>query len=189
MDVKSLLAKCQEFQDKEIPVKWAIIDDMWAEVHDFYGQEYADRKEMIRLMHASKLYSFRADPIRFPNGLKACIKKMKKYGLKVGIWHPTTGYWRGIDPEGEIFRDYKDCLIQAENGSYVHSPEKEKAYRFYSAFHDYLRKCGAEFIKIDNQSMTRRFYKKLAPVGQTARQCWHRQQPRQPNRSKGFMIG
>lgn len=170
VDEESLLAKCQEFKDKGIPVKWAIIDDMWAEVHDFYGVEYKDRPEMFRLMHSSKLHSFKADPIRFPNGLKHCIDKMNEYGIKVGMWHPTTGYWMGIDPEGEIFRDYKDCLIQTKNGSYVHSPQQDKAYQFYSAFHDYLRKCGAEFIKIDNQSMSRRFFKKIAPVGQVARQ-------------------
>jgi hypothetical protein len=29
----------------------------------------------------------------------------------------------------------------------------------------------------------------MAPAGHTARQCWHRQQPRQPNRSKGFITG
>ena len=170
VDEESLLAKCREFQDKKIPVRWAIIDDMWAEVRDFYEQEYTDRDEMIHLMHASKLYSFKADPIRFPNGLKSCIEKMNACGVKVGMWHPTTGYWMGIDPEGEIFRDYKEILIRTKKGSYVPSPEKEKAYRFYSAFHDYLRKCGAEFIKIDNQSMSRRYYKKLAPVGQVARQ-------------------
>ena len=169
VDEESLMAKCQEFQDKKIPIKWAILDDMWGEVRDFYGQEYASRKEMIRLMHSSKLYSFQADPIRFPNGLRKCIEKINDYGIKVGIWHPTTGYWRGIDPHGEIYRDHKDCLIQTEDGRYIHSPEKAKAYEFYSAFHDYLRRCGAEFIKIDNQSMTRRFYKKLAPVGKVAR--------------------
>ena len=170
VDEESLLAKCQEFQDKNIPVKWAIIDDMWGQVRDFYGQKYENRKEMIRLMHSSKLYSFQADPIRFPNGLKHCVEKMNDYGIKVGMWHPTTGYWRGIDPDGDIFRNYEDCLIKTETGRYVHSPEQTKAYKFYSAFHDYLRKCGTEFIKIDNQSMSRRFYKKLAPVGQVARQ-------------------
>jgi len=149
VDEKSLLLKCQEFSDKNIPVKWAIIDDMWAEVRDFYGQPYANRKEMIDLMHSSKLYSFKADPIRFPNGLKHCIEKINEFGIKVGIWHPTTGYWRGIDPKGEIFKEYKDCLIQDAKGSYVPSPQKEKSYRFYSGFHDYLRRCGAEFIKID----------------------------------------
>ena len=169
VDEESLLAKCQEFKEKNIPVKWAIIDDMWAEVRDFYGQEYANRKEMIQLMHASKLYSFEADPIRFPNGLKHCIDEIKAFGITVGIWHPTTGYWRGIDPKSPLFREYKDCLIHTERGSYVPNPEKEKSYKFYSAFHDYLRKCGAEFIKIDNQSMSRRFYKNQGPVGKVAR--------------------
>ncbi|MBQ6875220.1 MAG: alpha-galactosidase [Lachnospiraceae bacterium] len=170
VDEAGLLAKCEEFKKKEIPVRWAIIDDMWGEVRDFYDVEYKKRPEMFRLMHSSKLYSFKADPRRFPNGLKHCIEKINEYGLKVGMWHPTTGYWMGIDPEGEVFRDYRDCLIQAEDGRYIHSPEKEKAYRFYAAFHDYLRQCGAEFIKIDNQSMSRRYYKKLAPVGEAARQ-------------------
>lgn len=41
--------------------------------------------EMFRLMHSSKLYSFQTDPKRFPNGLKACIDKMKSYGLTVGM--------------------------------------------------------------------------------------------------------
>jgi len=167
---KDLLNKCQEFKDKDIPVKWAILDDMWAEVRDFYDVPYQNKLEMFGLMHCSKLYSFKADPPRFPNGLKHCIEKINDYGIKVGMWHPTTGYWVGIDPEGEIYRDYKDCLIKTDNGLYIHSPEQEKAYRFYNAFHDYLRSAGAEFVKIDNQSMTRRFYKNHGPVGQVARQ-------------------
>lgn len=170
VDEKSLLEKCQELKEKDIPVKWMIIDDMWAEVRDFYGMEYEDRLEMFRLMHSSKLYSFKADPVRFPNGLKHCIEQMKQYGVKVGMWHPTTGYWMGIDPEGEIYKEYKDCLIQTEAGRIVHSPEQEKAYRFYCAFHDYLRESGADFVKIDRQSITRSCYKKLMPVGQAARQ-------------------
>ena len=167
---ENLLEKCREFADKEIPVKWAIIDDMWAEVRDFYGMEYQNREEMFDLVHSSKLYSFRADPIRFPNGLKGCIDKIKEYGIKVGMWHPTTGYWMGIDPEGEIFKEYKDCLIQAQSGQYVPSPQLDKSYRFYHGFHNYLRKCGAEFIKIDNQSMSRKYYRNHGPVGQVARQ-------------------
>lgn len=165
-----LLKKAQEFRDKNIPVKWAILDDMWAEVHDFYGMEYKDRPEMFRLMHSSKLYSFEADPVRFPNGLKTCIEKMNAQGITVGMWHPTTGYWMGIDPEGDIYRDCRACLLQTEDGRWVPSYKQDKAYLFYNAFHDYLRGCGAAFVKIDNQSMTRRFYKGLAPVGEIARQ-------------------
>lgn len=165
---KDLLKKCNEFK-KKIPVKWVIIDDMWAEVHDFYGMEYKDRTEMFRLMHSSKLSSFNADPIRFPNGLKKCIERINEFGIKVGIWHPTTGYWMGIDPEGKIYEKYKSLLIKTNDGRYIHDFSQEKAYMFYNAFHDCLKKDGAEFVKIDNQSMTRRFYKLLAPVGKISR--------------------
>ena len=170
VDEDSLVKKCQEFKDKQIPVRWAIIDDMWGEVRDFWGAKYESRQEMFRLMHASKLYSFKADPKRFPNGLEGCIHKINEYGIKVGMWHPTTGYWMGVDPEGEIYRDYKDLFIEMHDGRLVPSYEKEKSYKFYSTYHRYLKQCGAEFIKLDNQSMTRRFYKGLAPVGQTSRE-------------------
>lgn len=165
---EDLVKKCEEFKKKEIPVRWAIIDDMWAEVHDFYGAEYADRGEMFRLMHSSKLHSFRADPKRFPNGLKGCIEKMNGLGIKVGMWHPTTGYWMGIDKNGEIYKEYENCLLETESGKCVPSYETDKSFRFYNAFHSYLKGCGAEFIKVDNQSGISPCYKGLAPVGETA---------------------
>ncbi len=163
-----LIAKCEEFKSKGIPVRWAIIDDMWAEVKDFYGMTYDNRPEMFRLMHSSKLWSFKADPIRFPNGLEHTIKAINDYDIKVGMWHPTTGYWMGADPDGEIYKEHKDCMIKTADGRYIHDYKKEKAYSFYAAFHDYLKKCGTEFVKIDNQSMTQRFFKNLAPVGEVA---------------------
>ena len=52
---------------------------------------------------------------------------------------------------------------------FIHFPGDRACIKDY-VFIDYLRKCGAEFVKIDNQSMSRRYYKKLAPVGQVARQ-------------------
>lgn len=164
-----LLKKCEEFKEKNIPVKWAVIDDMWGEVHDFYGMKYENRREMFNIMHYSKLYSFKADPIRFPNGLKNCIKGMNDYGITVGMWHPTTGYWMGIDPEGEVYKDLKDSIIYTQKGAYIHDYKQENSYRFYNAYHDYLRKCGVEFVKIDNQSISKRFYKNLAPVGEVAK--------------------
>ncbi len=162
--------KCREFKEKNIPVKWAIIDDMWAEVHDFYDAPYNTRQEMFSLMHSSRLYSFKADPKRFPNGLKKCIDNIKSFGMRVGMWHPTTGYWLGIDKNGDIYKDYADLLLQVNDDMVIPSYEEDKAYKFYNAFHTYLEDCGTDFVKIDNQSMTRRFYKKYAPIGDVARQ-------------------
>lgn len=167
---EGLLHKCQEFQKKDIPVRWVILDDMWAHIQDFYGRSYADKDEMIKLMHHSALYDFEADPKRFPHGLAGCIEKIKEYGLSVGMWHPTTGYWRGIDPRGKAFEKLKDYLIQVDGGVWVPDWHKEKSYLYYKTIHDFFRQCGADFVKIDKQSMTSLHYKNLAPVGQCAKE-------------------
>lgn len=167
---ENIIQKCEEFKSKRIPVKWAIIDDMWAEVRDFWGAKYSTRREMFNLMHSSRLYSFRADSKRFPNGLKPVVDKVNSYGITVGAWHPTTGYWKGVDKNGEIYKDHKDFLLQVREDMIIPSYEQDKAYKFYKIFHDYLKSCGVEFVKIDNQSMTRNYYKKYAPVGNVTRQ-------------------
>ena len=164
-----LMKKCEEFKEKNIPVKWMIIDDMWGEVHEFYGAKYETREEMFKLMHDSTLYDFAADPRRFPEGLKGAVKKINKYGIKVGIWHPTTGYWSGVTKDGPIAKRLQDSLLTAKNGYLIPSYETEKAYKFYAAFHDFLKESGAEFVKIDNQSMTNRYYRDFDSVGRTSR--------------------
>ena len=168
VDEPSIKAKCEEFKAKGIPVRWMILDDMWGEVHDFYGAAYKTREEMFDLMHRSKLYSFKADPKRFPDGLKALVGTVNGYGIKMGVWHPITGYWKGIDKSGELYQEYKDALIDTYEEVCIPSFETDKAYRFFRGFHDYLKSCGVEFVKVDNQSINRRYYKGLAPVGKTA---------------------
>lgn len=171
VNTDGLLEKCEEFKNKEIPVRWAIIDDMWAEVKGLNDiPEEASFDEMADIMHQSKLYSFEADKVRFPFGLKDCIDKIKAgYELKVGIWHPSTGYWSGIDPNGLIVKEYKDELVETEDGYIVVSPQLDKAFLFYNAFHSYLKRCGADFVKIDDQSNISKFYQGKLPVGQVGR--------------------
>ncbi|MCQ2433579.1 MAG: hypothetical protein MJ175_13330, partial [Clostridia bacterium] len=166
---EGLLRKCREFKEKNIPVRWAILDDMWADIREFRDAPYDNFGEMVSLMHSSSLYSFEADPIRFPNGLKHCIKEMNKEGMIVGMWHPSTGYWRGIDPTSPLFTEQKDNLVQLDDGRWIPSPEPGKAFQFYDAFHTFLQACGAVFVKVDNQSDIRRFYRGMMPVGQSAR--------------------
>ena len=164
-----LLAKCEEFKEKKVPVRWALIDDMWGEVRDFEGAKYENRDEMFDLMHASRLYSFEADPKRFPNGLKGCIEKLNDYGMSVGVWHPTTGYWAGIDKKGDIYKQYSDLLIKAQNGDIIPSFKKEKLSKYYDAFHSFLSDCGVEFVKVDNQSILNKYKENITDVGSAAR--------------------
>lgn len=165
-----IIEKCDELKEKSVPVKWAIIDDMWAHVKDFYDREYDDDTGMFDIMHRSALYDFEADPRRFPDGLKECISKIKEYGLKVGMWYPTTGYWRGIDKYGPAYDKLKDYLIETSNGYVVPDWKRNNSYMYYYTVFEFFKKCGADFIKIDNQSMTRRYYYGLETVGRVARE-------------------
>lgn len=162
-----LLEKCREFKEKNIPVKWAILDDMWADCRGLNKRPF--KNEMFEQMHSSALSSFEADRERFPQGLKHCITEMKKYGLKIGMWHPTTGYWYGIDPESDLAREYADCFTTILNGKLVPKMESDKLFKFYNGFHRFLRECGADFVKIDNQSILRQQYTNVYPVGVAAR--------------------
>ena len=164
-----LVEKCREFAEKNIPVRWSILDDMWAEVRPFRDAEYESFGDMCQLMHSSPLYAFEADLCRFPDGLAHCIGEMHKYGMTVGMWHPVTGYWRGIDPDSPLFTEIRDLLIQRPDGRWIPSPEPGKMYLFYLKFHDFLKSCGADFVKIDFQSCMRAHYRGLEPIGRTAK--------------------
>ncbi|MBQ8552258.1 MAG: hypothetical protein IJ428_05545 [Clostridia bacterium] len=174
-----LVEKCKEFKEKDIPVKWGIIDDMWAEcdkLRDIPDSLDRFNGTMFEVMHTSKLRSFEADPKRFPNGLAHCVKSMNEYGVKVGMWHPTTGYWAGLDPEGELAKVYEnefetvprlrkgvviDCIVpKYEVGS---------MFRFYNDWHFFMKQCGVEFVKIDNQSSIPAYATNRYPIGKAAR--------------------
>jgi len=163
---ENLLQKCEEFKEKQIPVKWAILDDMWADCTDLDTAKYDDFASMMKIMKASMLNSFEASPKRFPQGLKHCVDEMKKYGLKIGIWHPTTGYWKGINPESELFAEYRNSLVKNIDGWY--QPSFDESNKFYDGFHRFLKECGAEFLKIDNQSSFH-FNKGMMPIGSMAK--------------------
>lgn len=167
---EGILKKCEEFKEKSVPVKWMILDDMWAYIRDFYDQTYQNEAEMTNLMHRSALYDFEADPKRFPEGLKSCISKIKDYGYKAGIWYPTTGYWRGIDKYGPAYEKLKDYLIETANGYVVPDWKRNHSYGYYAVIFDFFKKCGIEFVKIDNQSMSRRYYYGMETVGRVAKE-------------------
>ena len=162
-----ILAKCQEFKDKDIPVKWTIIDDVYADIKEFDGKDWESRDEMMKLIHTGRLWSFNASPVRFPNGLKHCIDEMKKFGMQVGVWHPATAYWKGVNPDGEVMRDHPDAFIQ--RGQYwFPGTTKEQMAVVYEGFHKVISEAGAHFVKIDNQSCGEWWYKGAAPIGEFA---------------------
>jgi len=167
---QGLIEKTREFKEKSVPIRFAIIDDMWADVPDLNTiPEDVDFGRMVQLMHASKMRSFDADPKRFPNGLKAAIDDIKAEGIdKVGIWFPTTGYWAGLMPDGIEAQIQKNNTITLENGQIIVAPNEEKAQRYFDNLCARTKEWGADFVKIDNQGMHQR-YENIAPIGESAR--------------------
>lgn len=139
---EKLYSKLEEFKAKNVPVKWIIIDDGWS------------------IINNGKLCGFHADPEKFPEGLKECVRRIKdEYGIeKVGVWHTLNGYWGGIDPESDMAKAYPDSFITLLNGSTVPSDDPDKAFLFWDGWHGYLASCGIDFVKVDNQSSSREYY-------------------------------
>ena len=167
---KELLEKCEEFKEKNIPVKYAIIDDMWADIPAFKTAVYKDFGEMVRMMHMSTLASFEAAQDRFPNGLAHTVSGMKKYLPYVGLWHPTTGYWFGLTEGTALFDKYRGILEQTLAGKWLPKPTYADFYRFFDGFHTFLEDSGADFVKVDNQSSLRVNYAGKRPLGTLAKE-------------------
>ena len=133
---EKIYEKLGEFKAKDIPVKWVIIDDGWMNTR------------------GSLLAGFEEDRVKFPEGLKATITRMKtEYGVeKVGVWHAFNGYWQGIDIESDLYREQKDNLFITPSGLALPSLDEDKAFAFWDKWHTYLAGCGVDFLKVDNQS-------------------------------------
>ena len=170
-----LLEKAREFSEKGIPMHYAIIDDMWAEVPGL-NQVALDRG-MTAAMHASKLACFEGDPQRFPKGMKGVIADLKKAGIpEVGVWFPTTGYWAGLDPDGEEAKLHQADTVITECATFSIgdpktlsvAPDEEKAFRWFDDYCGRVKAWDGDFVKIDNQGF-HHTYHNLAPIGQSAR--------------------
>ena len=161
MDVThgDLVSKAREFKEKDIPVRWVILDDMWGDVPN----------NSISTMQSRELNSFEAAPDRFPRGLKGIVKELKDdYNLKVGLWHPATGYWHGINPNSPLAEEYKDYLFWSTKKQLIPRYEREIIEEYYDRQHGFYSKCGVDFMKVDYQSHLR-WYEKLAmPIGMAA---------------------
>lgn len=165
-----MMEKAKEFREKNVPVQFAIFDDMWADVPALNDiPKEATFNEMVIGMHRSKLRRFEGDPVRFPKGMKAAIDDLRRAGIpKVGIWFPTTGYWAGLLPDSEIDRQEAENTITDAWGRKIVAPESEKAKAYFSDLCKTAKSWGADFVKIDNQGFHDR-YRNLAPIGQSAK--------------------
>ena len=142
--------KIDEFKAKGLPVNWVIIDDMWADIPEYVG--VPKERRFWGVIHGSaKLNSFEGDKEKFPDGLAKCIERIHEQGMKVGMWYPITGYWKGFTRGGEFATEHAD-VIEKINGKLLISPDAQKAEKGFDIIAKWFADCGADFIKVDNQS-------------------------------------
>lgn len=148
---KRIIEKMEELNQKELPVKWIMIDDGWLDVKD------------------DRLRSFEADPEKFPEGFISTTSKLKeKYGIYwVGVWHTIAGYWSGVHPE--LAKNLQDSLYATNSNKFFPHPNCDKGFKFWDQWHSRLKKQGIDFVKVDSQSAINNFMMYQKSVGEAAR--------------------
>lgn len=149
MDESRLLSALEDLSKDSIKVTNLIIDDGWQSISEGKDQ------------HHRCWQRFEADQRTFPGGLKftvGAIKGTYPHIQYVAVWHAMLGYWRGLDPHGEIATRYVtraatmstskerpfDGSLTLVNGSVVTS--------MYEDFYRFLADCGIDGVKTDVQS-------------------------------------
>ncbi len=151
VDEAGLRAKAEEFSEKNVPVKWAIIDDGWMSVE---GRLLTD---------------FAPDNTKFPGGLKPIVTEMReKHGIDhVGVWHALGGYWDGVKKGTDLAKDESRYLRETTGGTLV--PDHENGAGFYHDWYKLLKSEGIDFVKVDGQGAASMYYADTVPVSEATR--------------------
>ncbi len=141
VDEAKVIEGLESFRKGGISPRFMILDDGWLDVE------------------GHMLNSFRAAPAKFPNGLGGLIRQAKQnYGVECfGVWHTLQGYWNGINPAGEIPREFhvienKASSPKGEEASLRHFVHLDDVHRFYQLWYEQLRREGVDMTKVDSQS-------------------------------------
>lgn len=152
--------KLKEMKEKQIPVRWVLIDDGWLD---------ADYDRQV-------LKGLDADKKKFPEGLGGCVRRIKQeFGIEaVGVWHAVMGYWNGVEEGSDAFEKLQNGIGQRKDQRLIPEAEEGKAFQFYHIWHEYLKnQCGIDFVKVDGQSAVQLFYEGEKSYGEASRaiQC------------------
>lgn len=143
--------KADELLEKEVPVKWMLIDDGWLSVRDELLCDFAPDKE------------------KFPAGFKKMISEIKEKGdiRWFGVWHAFGGYWGGIAKGSTLEFKESPYLYRTVNGKLIPSPVTGE--RFYRDWYQELRREDIDFVKVDGQSAVPYYFENSLPVSEAAR--------------------
>ena len=149
---EGILNKVSEFKEKEIPVKWLMIDDGWSQTAE------------------ERLNGFEPDAQKFPSGFKQLTMELKNsFGIdSIGVWHTLAGYWGGIHPKSKLANEMSPNLYKTNSQKLIPYPEKGKGFGFWDAWHSYLKEQGIDFVKVDGQSAINNFMEGQMSIGESS---------------------
>ncbi len=145
-------AKAKELKEKQVPIKWLLMDDGWLNVTE-------------RLLN-----DFEPDKEKFPNAFAQMIRDIREENdVKwFGVWHTLAGYWDGVTPGSVLAEKQADNLFETVNGLLLPDP-KQKGSNFFVDWYTYLKSQGIDFTKVDGQSNVREHYEDTLPVSEAAK--------------------
>lgn len=170
VSAEKVLAGLETFADRDVPIRYVILDDGWQTVDD-----------------KKKLLSFDPVPAKFPEGLDGLIAQARAhFGIEhFGVWHTLQGYWQGVSPDGPLGASFQIASTADGARSLVHPDD---IARFFQEFHDHLRRAGVDFVKVDNQSSLENFTNGLFGRGTAMRAYQHALQGSTFTHFKGGLI-
>ncbi|RRJ97078.1 raffinose synthase [Opitutaceae bacterium TAV4] len=176
-----------------VPVRWALIDDGHIDDGSRVADPLLQTQEGVNggpglananaSLHVRRLHSVHPHPEKFPHGwnpIRAAVDANPRLRW-LGLWLNYNGYWGGIAPDHKLGVDIDNHLISLDPQNPADSPKLpgEKlgdAEAFYEAFTKPVHEAGFDFIKVDNQAASLRFYAGSPAVGNAvaaAASCRH----------------
>ena len=151
ISAEGVRAKAAELAEKQVPVRWMLIDDGWMTSTD------------------KTLAGYVPDPVKFPGGFGPLTKELRNQGMIrwFGVWHALGGYWDGVDPKSCLASKKREALRETSSGRLV--PDPDKGASFYHDWYRELRKEGIDFVKVDGQSICPFYYEDNVPLAKAAR--------------------
>lgn len=154
ISAEKVLQKAEELKEKNVPVRWLLLDDGWLSVRD------------------NRLYDLKPEKSKFPEEFLPLTKQLKAGGsfMQIGVWHALGGYWGGIEPGSDAAREQAKHLYKTKTGKLLPAPDAEAGYGFYRDWYEYLRRQGIDFVKVDGQSAVKNYYANDLAVCYAARE-------------------
>lgn len=147
-----VLGKAKELKEKNVPVRWMILDDGWL------------------CCQNDMLTDFVPDREKFPDGFADMINEIRKDTMIqwFGVWHTLGGYWGGVQPGSLLEIQEREYLWDGPNGKLLPYPSS-KGYGFFRDWYEYLHKEKVDFVKVDCQSAVKNHYENGFPLAEAAR--------------------